>query len=147
MPKPSKGLVVPFLVLLIVLPVRAQQPGSAVTTGQPTTVDLDRVPLIDTTLHSVPLEEVYFDTFRAVNRVIPLSEASNTLILKLRDYIPPIYEPVFESVEYGDAWLADSDIVVGYVDRGEAYAYPVRILNWHEMVSHEVAGQPIVATY
>ena len=131
------GLGVPLLVLVTVLAVGAQQPA----------VDLDAVPLIDTSLHSVPLEEVYFDTFRPVNRVIPLSEASNALILKLRDYIPPIYTPLFESAQAADSWLADSDIVVGYVDRGEAYAYPARILNWHEMVSHEVAGQPIVATY
>ena len=102
------GLGVPLLVLVTVLAVGAQQPA----------VDLDAVPLIDTSLHSVPLEEVYFDTFRPVNRVIPLSEASNALILKLRDYIPPIYTPLFESAQAADSWLADSDIVVGYVDRG-----------------------------
>ena len=85
--------------------------------------------------------------FRPVNRVVRLSEASTELILSLRDAIPPIYGPTFESARVADNWLANDDIVVGYADRGEAYAYPVRILNWHEMVSHEVSSRPVLATY
>ena len=99
------------------------------TAGRQIAEDLAAVPLIDTSLHSVPLEEVYFDTFRPVNRVVRLSDASTELILSLRDAIPPIYDPTFESARVADAWLANGDIVVGYADRGEAYAYPVSILN------------------
>ncbi len=127
--------------------------GSAPTTtavlpanGQ-NVIDLDAIPPVDTTQHSVPLEEIYFDTFRPTNRAVPLSKADPDLIRSLRDAIPPLYAPVFESAAEADGWLEAADIVLGYADGEEAYAYPVRILNFHEIVSHEVNGRPIIATY
>ena len=38
-------------------------------------------------------------------------------------------------------------MVLGYTAGEEAYAYPVKILNFHEIVSHTVNGRPIMATY
>ena len=110
-------------------------------------IDLDAIPPVDTSQHSVPLEEIYFDTFRPTNRAVPLNKADPDLIRSLRDAIPPLYAPVFESAAEADGWLRADDIVLGYADGEEAYAYPVRILNFHEIVSHEVNGRPIIATY
>ncbi|MFQ5399031.1 MAG: DUF3179 domain-containing protein [Anaerolineae bacterium] len=111
------------------------------------TIDLDAIPLVDTSQHSVPLDEVVFDTFRPVKRAVPLDSADSQLIRSLLDAIPPIYEPVFESAAAAAEWLKADDIVLGYVDGDEAYAYPIKILNFHEMVSHEVNGRPILASY
>ncbi len=113
----------------------------------PIMIDLDTIPPVDTNQHSVPLEQVYFDTFRRTNRAVPLSAAQPELIRTLLDAIPPIYNPVWETAAAADEWLRDGDLVLGYADSGEAFAYPVRILNFHEMVSHEVNGRPILASY
>jgi hypothetical protein len=110
-------------------------------------IDLSRVPDIDTEQHSVPLDEIIFDTFRAVDRAVPLTNAQPALIRSLRDAIPPLYEPHFTSVAATDAWLSDADIVLGYADADEAFAYPIKILNFHEIVSHRVNGQDILASY
>jgi len=105
------------------------------------------VPQVDRSNHTVPLEEIYFDTFQRVNRVVPLSQADDALIVKLRDAIPPIYNPKFETAAEAGIWLEDSDLVLGYADGDTAYAYPIKIMNWHEMVSHQINGRPILATY
>ncbi len=118
-----------------------------VPTAQLPIIDLEAIPDVDKSLHSVPLENVYFDTFQPVNRAVPLSDADNELILRLRDAIPPIYAPKFETAVSADGWLTDDDLVLGYADGDEAYAYPVNILNFHEIVSHDVNGRSIAATY
>ncbi len=110
-------------------------------------IDLSSVPDIDTAQHSVSPEEIIFDTFRTVNRAVPLSEVEPALIRSLRDAIPPLYEPPFASSAETDEWLSDSDIVLGYADGDEAFAYPIKILNYHEMVSHQVNGRDILASY
>ena len=62
------------------------------------------------------------------------------------DGIPPIDEPVF--VDPGDVdWLAPQEPVVSVVLNGEARAYPVRIMMWHEIVNDEIGGQPVTVTY
>ena len=78
---------------------------------------------------------------------MPLSEATEELSVSLRDAIPPLYNPKFESASDAADWLEDKDIVLGYADGGDAFAYPIKILNWHEIASHEVNGKPIIATY
>lgn len=115
--------------------------------AQPEVIDLDVIPEVDTAMHSVPLTEIYFDTFRPVNRAVPLSDADPGLIRQLRDAIPPIYNPVFESAAEADGWLSDNNLILGYADGDAAFAYPIRILNFHEIVSHEVNGRAVVATY
>ena len=51
-------------------------------------IDLDKVPAVDTSLYSVPLEEIIFDTFRSVNRAVPLPNAQPALIRSLRGRDP-----------------------------------------------------------
>lgn len=104
------------------------------------------IPQVDRTKAVVPAEEIYFDTFRSYDRVVPLSKADESLILRLRDAIPPIYNPSF--VTHDNAgFLSGQDLILGYAQDDIAVAYPIKILNWHEIVSHEVDGIPILATY
>lgn len=43
--------------------------------------------------------------------------------------------------------LVSADRVVGVVINGEARAYPLRTMNWHEVVNDTVGGVPIAVTY
>ena len=44
-------------------------------------------------------------------------------------------------------FLVGSDRVIGVALGGEARAYPIRVLNWHELVNDTLGGAPIVVTY
>ena len=110
-------------------------------------VDLDAIPPVDISQHSVPIGEIYFDTFSPVNRAVSLNDATPELIRRLRDVIPPIYNPVFESAESAGEWLSGNDLVIGYADGNEAYSYPLRIMTFHELVSHEVNGRAVLSSY
>lgn len=59
-----------------------------------------------------------------------------------RDAIPSIDDPTFGSAYDGD----DSDEVV-VVEADPPRGYPVRILNYHEIVNDAVNGRPIAATW
>jgi hypothetical protein len=59
------------------------------------------------------------------------------------DAIAAILQPRFEE----PSWLSPEDLVLGVAMGGEARAYPIRILNWHEIVNDVVGGLPIAATY
>ena len=103
-------------------------------------------PEVDTSVASVPLEEVVFDLFNGSS--LPLSEATPDQILGLFDRIAPIDAPEYESATAAAEWLIPDDLIVGYVDDdGGAWAYPVRILNSREIVNDELGGQPLVITY
>ncbi|MGF1650579.1 MAG: DUF3179 domain-containing protein [Hyphomicrobiaceae bacterium] len=63
-----------------------------------------------------------------------------------KDGIPSIDRPRFMAVgEIRD--LADVEAVVSLEIAGDARAYPVRILIWHEIVNDIVAGRPVAITY
>jgi len=63
-----------------------------------------------------------------------------------RDGIPALTDPPFESAD--DAgWLRNDDRVLGLEINGVAKAYPLRILNWHEIVNDSVDGRFILITY
>ncbi len=111
----------------------------------PTGGGRDTVAGVDLSLHSVPLDEVHFDTFDGGS--VPLSEIGEDLALSLVDAIPPLDAPVYEDAAGGD-WLEDDDLVIGYVGaRGGAWAFPVKILNFHEIVNDELDGTPVLISY
>ena len=63
------------------------------------------------------------------------------------DGIPPIDNPIFETVDEADGWLGDDELVVA-LKRGESVRiYPLDILVWHEIVNDTVAGDPVLITY
>jgi len=63
-----------------------------------------------------------------------------------KDGIPAILKPNF--VKSGQAdYLDSSDHVIGVRIGREARAYPIKILNWHEVVNDTLNGVPIVITF
>jgi hypothetical protein len=63
-----------------------------------------------------------------------------------RDGIPAIDEPHFDAVSDVD-WLADEEPVVALEVDGDARAYPLQIMTWHEIVNDKVGGVPVAVTF
>ncbi len=105
---------------------------------------LSRPPDVDLSIHDVPLTDVYFDTFDG--GTVPLSESTRQLREALLDAILPIDRPIYGDASAGD-WLVPSDLVLGYLAGDQAYAYPFKILNFHEIVNDELDGVPVLITY
>lgn len=62
------------------------------------------------------------------------------------DGIPALVNP--KTTAAGAArWLDDRDTVFGVSLNGEARAYPLRILDWHEMANDVVGGVPVALAY
>lgn len=81
----------------------------------------------DFSRHSIPLEEI-------------LSGGPP------KDGIPAIMKPKFVEAEKGEFLKAD-DRILGIFYNGEAKAYPIKILNWHEIVNDIVGGKQVLLTY
>ena len=64
-----------------------------------------------------------------------------------RDGIPPVDKPKPTSVAKADAWLSNAQPVLVVDLGGQARAYPVEILLWHEIVNDRLGGRPIAVTY
>ncbi len=64
-----------------------------------------------------------------------------------KDGIPAIDDPQFVSVEDARAWIAPQEPVIALELRGEARAYPLQILVYHEIVNDRVAGVPVAVTF
>ncbi len=76
---------------------------------------------------------------------VPLSEISSGGPGK--DGIPPIDEPKFISADEAAAYLGDRKPVVAVEVNGEAKAYPIEILVWHEIVNDTIGGVPVTVTF
>jgi hypothetical protein len=63
-----------------------------------------------------------------------------------RDGIPSIDRPRFVAAD-GAHELGPDDRVLGLVYRGVARAYPIAIMNWHEIVNDRIGDDPLVVTY
>ena len=64
-----------------------------------------------------------------------------------RDGIPPIDNPNFTTQELADEWLDKLEPVIAFELNGEAKAYPLQILIWHEVVNDVVGGEPVLVTF
>ncbi|MBI4214013.1 MAG: DUF3179 domain-containing protein [Chloroflexi bacterium] len=64
-----------------------------------------------------------------------------------RDGIPPLDSPRFEGVAQADRWLRPPEPVIFLELHGDARAYPLQVLIWHEIVNDEVGGQPLAVTF
>ncbi|MFQ5799057.1 MAG: DUF3179 domain-containing (seleno)protein, partial [Bacteroidota bacterium] len=64
-----------------------------------------------------------------------------------KDGIPPIDKPLFVSFDEADSWLAAVEPVIGLDIDGEARAYPLQILTWHEIVNDIIADTPVSVTF
>lgn len=84
-------------------------------------------PQTDFTIHSVPYSDI-------------LSGGPP------KDGIPSIDNPQFIPVAEVTT-LSDTEPVIGLYVGGEARAYPLQVLTWHEIVNDEIAGVPVTVTY
>lgn len=64
-----------------------------------------------------------------------------------KDGIPAIDDPVFESIEAARGWLIGSSPVISLEINGEARAYPLAVLTWHEIANDVVGGVPVIVTF
>ena len=64
-----------------------------------------------------------------------------------RDGIPPIDKPTFDTFDEADLWLEGQEPVQALQINGDARAYPLGILLWHEIVNDVVGGRPVAVTY
>lgn len=64
-----------------------------------------------------------------------------------RDGIPSIDNPQFIDSTAADAWLADNEPVIVLELNGDARAYPLQILTWHEIVNDTVGDVPALITF
>jgi hypothetical protein len=77
----------------------------------------------------------------------PTVDTSQLLQGQVPDGIPAIDDPQFTSVAAADEYLEDDEGVVVLEIEGDARAYPVQILIWHEIVNDVVGGVPVAITY
>lgn len=64
-----------------------------------------------------------------------------------RDGIPSIDDPQFVSPAEAGEWLAGNEPVIAVEFNGDARAYPLQILIWHEIVNDMVGDVPIIITF
>lgn len=65
----------------------------------------------------------------------------------VKDGIPAVSDPALESVARAAEWLSRRSPVIAVDIDGDARAYPLAILMWHEIANDEVAGLPIAVTF
>jgi hypothetical protein len=93
---------------------------------------------------AVPTRLWAFEGFDYSKHSIPVEEIQSGGPRK--DGIPSLVNPEFIPADEA-TFLEDSDKVIGVSVRGEAKAYPIKILNWHEAVNDTLGGKPILATW
>lgn len=64
-----------------------------------------------------------------------------------RDGIPSLDDPSFVSAAEAGAWLADNEPVIALELAGEARAYPIQILTWHEIANDTIGDTPVAVTF
>jgi len=64
-----------------------------------------------------------------------------------RDGIRSIDNPKFISNDEATEWLADNEPVIALELNGDARAYPLQIITWHEIVNDTVGSVPAVITF
>ena len=82
--------------------------------------------------------------FSLDNAIVPKSEILSGGPPK--DGIPALLEPTMVAAEMADFMTAEDEIL-GVVVAGQARAYPIKILNWHEVVNDAVEDRPFVVTF
>lgn len=59
--------------------------------------------------------------------------------------IPPLYFPEYVSVE--EANVENGEFILGFEANGDSRAYPLKIMNFHEIVNEEVGGEKVLISY
>ena len=79
------------------------------------------------------------------NSVVDLDEIMSGGVPK--DGIPAIDKPMFTSQEEASQWLSPREPVIVLEIDGQAKAYPLQILTWHEIVNDALADLPVAVTF
>ncbi len=119
------------------------------TTATPTESG-DPAPLSETTgpIRSTPREDVpsaLHDPFGS-GHPEPLVDLDEIRGIVPPDAIPALEDPAFEPAAEVD-WLAGVEPVLALEINGDARAYPLRIMTWHELVNGTVGGVPVTVSY
>ncbi len=64
-----------------------------------------------------------------------------------KDGIPSIDQPKFDSVQQAQAWLGAREPVIRVDLNGEARAYPLQLLIYHEIINDQIGNTPISVTF
>ena len=96
---------------------------------------------VETSDHS---SELKFMETNGVKHLVPLDKIKGGGPPK--DGIPSIDDPLFAPVSESQ-FMSDSDTVIGLEINGDARAYPLFILVWHEIVNDTVGDVPVSVTY
>jgi uncharacterized protein DUF3179 len=82
--------------------------------------------------------------FDLSNSIVPQSEIFSGG--PPRDGIPALTDPKFISVTKAD-WLKNDSRILGVYINGIAKAYPLKIMNWHEIVNDTFDNKHVLITY
>jgi hypothetical protein len=63
-----------------------------------------------------------------------------------KDGIPALMNPDYITAPKA-SFLRKNDQVIGVIVNGEARAYPLRIMSWHELVNDRMGDQPILVSW
>ncbi|RMF76507.1 MAG: DUF3179 domain-containing protein [Chloroflexi bacterium] len=63
------------------------------------------------------------------------------------DGIPPIDNPQFESIDTASRWLQEQSPVISVEVNGDARAYPLAVMIWHEIANDTVGDVPVAITF
>lgn len=64
-----------------------------------------------------------------------------------RDAVFSLDAPGFDQFAAGDRWMRDDHPVIHVAIDGDARAFPLGIVTWHEIVNTTIGGRPIAVTY
>lgn len=101
-------------------------------------------PLLALLLLASPLTGCADNGFDLEGSLVPVDEIHRGGPAK--DGIPALDDPRFVEPDAAD-FLSDADRVLGLVHAGIAKAYPIAIMNWHEVVNDRFGETPVAVTY
>ncbi len=65
----------------------------------------------------------------------------------VRDHLPALTHPTFESVASADQYLTDDGFGIEVAVNGHRRFYPLQVLVWHEVVNDTFRGKPLLVTF
>lgn len=101
--------------------------------------------LVVLTLLGSPVSAKKINGFDLSNLTVPMKQVSQGG--PPRDGIPAIDKPHYVSAQQASSFIKSDDFVLGFAIEGQYFAYPLHIMNWHEIVNDEVAGKAFVVSY
>ena len=144
-----------YLLLVLSLGLAACTPAASPTESPTETSVPEAVPVVETSpptpTESLPADEPppsgaesQFSTDFSKHS-IPYSDVLSGGPPK--DGIPAIDAPSYVSIAEANEWINDREPIISVEVDGEARAYPLQILTWHEIVNDELNGKPLVVSF